>query len=250
MDPSPQPSMPSQLARETSLVSAIAEMWETSSKTFDDPFSADMEGFDKEFGGVDDFEMQALPASFAGLADTIQRTRSAAESGPLFSSFSGHATRISSDASLASKTRTGLSRNEFTAPVTHDASNSCSKSDTEEVFEATSEGNSSPLSPLALAPTRAGTAPRSRWTTQERSLFLATVAKLGNTLDTSLLSSAHDTRSLAATVSSAVGRSTREVQSHARGALRKLRARAESKKGEGESIKTLVCIVGSSDHTS
>jgi hypothetical protein len=100
-------------------------------------------------------------------------------------------------------------------------------SDTDQ-SDATSEG------------TGGGTAPRSRWTTREQSLFLATVATLTNTLNTSHPSSAQDSRSLAETVSSViVTRSAREVQSHARRAVRKLRARAESKSVSAR-IKTLL----------
>jgi hypothetical protein len=268
-----QPFPPPQLAREKSLCASIAELWSTSAIPFDDPFSADMAAFAEEFL-ADDSETPALPSSFARVADTSPRpivyslppastwdeffrdisTSKHSKFPPIEEEVETtrnvfhllkHFARTSSDVSLASTTRTAASCDDSTAPAisnaTHDTSNSCSESDTEQLSDA-SEGTSSP-------PTRAGSAPRSRWTTQERSLFLATVATLGNTLDTSHSSSANDTRNLAAAVVSVVGtRSAGEVLSHARRALKKLRARAETK-SVSASIKTLLCIVGSSDLT-
>jgi len=108
-------------------------------------------------------------------------------------------------------------------------------------LEDGSEPTSDTDQPAATSEGTGGrTAPRSRWTTHERSLFLATVATLTNTLDASHLSSAQDARSLAETVASVIAtRSAREVQSHARTEVRKLRARAESKSVSAR-IKTLL----------
>ena len=267
-----QPSPPFQLARETSLCSAIADL-STSVTPFQDPFSGD-------FDFWSDSETPALPASFAGVADTILRrtvhshppastwnetststtpSSAALQDSKFLRAEQGantrnvfpqlnHYARTFSEISLARTTRNGSSCNDYTAitHATHAASNSCSESDTEQLSDATSEGTRSPLK-------RGRTAPHSRWTTQERSLFLATAATLANTLATwqatSHSSSANDARHLAEMVASVVvTRSAREVQSHARRALRKLRARAESK-SVSACIKTLLCIVGSSDRT-
>ena len=240
-----QPSPPSQLAPETSLCSAIADLLSTSVAPFEDPFSGD-------FDLWSDSETPALPSSFARVVDTIVRpivyslppASTWNETSALtLSCKASHSTRTSSEVSLASKTRTRSPCDDYIAikHATLASSNSCSESDTEQLLDATSEGTRSPSKGV-------GTAPRSRWTTQERSLFLSTVAKLANTLATSDSSSANDTRHLAEMVASVVvTRSAREVQSHAHRAIRKLRARAQSK-SVSASIKTLRCIVGSSDN--
>jgi hypothetical protein len=218
MTPS-KPSVPPQLARQNSLSSAIADLKATSATAFDDPFSSDFEMFAKEFS-ADDSKMPALPSSFAIPNLLVYSLPSASTLNEI--------TTPSSAASVSAITR-----------AAHTSSNSSSESGTEELSDTTSHGTS-------LPPRRAGTTPRSRWTTQERSLFLATVAKLAHTLDTAIPA---DKRNLAETVSLVVGtKSAREVQSHARRALRKLRARAESK-SVSSGIKTLIFIIGSSDHT-
>ena len=259
-----QPCLPPQLAPEQSLCSAIADLWSISAIPFDDPFSADLALFTEEY--VDDGTTPSQLSSFADVADPgpspivfslpttsasqdskipgVEHVASTHKVFPL-----KHSTRTSSEVSLAGTTGTGSSSNFFTAPAIahapHDAnSDSCSESDTEKLSDAP-EGTSS-------LPKRVGTAPRSRWTTQERSLFLATLHTLANTLDSSHSSSANDTdsRNLAETVSLVVAtRSVQEVRSHARRALRKLRTRHETK-SDSMSIKTLLCIVGSSENTS
>ena len=273
-----QPCLPPQLAHrftsispwpapDKSLCSAIADL---SAIPFDDPFSADMAVFVEEF--VEEIEM---PSSLAGVADTVLRplvyslsptstwnkiptssTPSSTDSQDTVEHVANtrkvvpltRSTRTSSEVSLASTTRTGSSSNVFTElAIAHDT-NSSSESDTSDASEGTSS-----------LPKRVGTAPSSeakdrhkpgqakRWTTQERSLFLATLPTLAHTLDSSHSSSTND--DLAETVSLVVAtRSPREVRSHARRALRKLRARDETE-SSSVSIKTLLCIVGSSENT-
>jgi len=212
-----QPSVPPQLARQQSLSSAIADLRATSAMAFDDPFSSDFETFAEEFS-ADDSTPPALPSSFASPNLLVYPFPPASTLNEI--------TTPSSAASVSAITR-----------ATHTSSNSSSESDTEELPDTTSQGTSSP-------PRCAGSTTRSRWTTQERTLFLATVAKLAHTLDTAM---PVDKRNLAETVALVVGtKSAREVQSHARRALRKLRARAESK-SLSSGIKTLIFIVGSSD---
>jgi len=196
-----QPSVPPLLSRQKSLSSAIADLRATSAMAFDDPFSSDFDVFAKEFS-ADDSATPALPSSFASPSLLVYSLP---------------------PASTLNETTTPSS-----AAITHTSSNSSSESDPEELPDTTSQGTSSP-------PKRAGTTGKlvkpalgshkaGRWTALERSRFHATLAKLAHTLDPV------DKRTLAETVSLVVGtKSAREVQSHARRALRKLRARAESK---------------------
>jgi len=251
------PALPPLLKRERSLCSAIADL-STTSAPFEDPFSADMAAFTEQFL-VHGFETQVFPVSFGGVvtlpsptvhslppASTLNATPSSAAS-QHSSKFllveqvantlcvfppQTHSARSSSEVSLASTARTGSSCDDCNAPAiahaTLDANTSCSESDTEQQSDATFEGTSS-------APMGAGSAPRSRWTTQERSLFLETLAAL----DTSHSSSTHDARNVAETVALVVAtRSAREVQSHARRAIRRLRASAKSARVSAR-IKTL-----------
>ena len=64
-----QPCLPPPLAREKSLCSAIEDLWSISAIPFDDPFSADLAWFTKEY--VDDSKTRALPSPFAGVADPV-----------------------------------------------------------------------------------------------------------------------------------------------------------------------------------
>jgi len=263
--PPSQPCLPPQLAPEQSLCSAIADLWTFSAIPFEDPFSADMAVFTEEY--VDDSNTPAftgvadpipnptvfaLPSTSASQDRKVHRVEHVAKTHNVFPL--KHSTRTFSEVVLASTKRTGSSSNCFAAPAiahaTHDDTDG-SESDAEKLSDA-SEGTGS-------LPKRVGTAPRSeakdrqnpgqakRWTPQERSLFLATLAALANTLDSSHSASAND--NLAETVSVVVAtRSPREVRAHARRALRKLRARDETE-SVSVSIKTLLCIVGSSENT-
>ena len=212
-----QSALPTLLKRSRSLSSAIEDLSSTSAP-FEDPFSADMAAFAKQFL-VDGFEMQALPASFAGVstfwnptahllhpAPTLNATSSSAASqhSYVFPQLTCSA-RTSSEVSLTSTTRTGSLCDDCNAPgITHaslDASTSCWESDTEQQSDAFFEGTSS-------SPTGARSAPHPGWTTQEVSIFLETLTAI----NTSHSSSEHDARNVAQTVASVVAtRSAQEV---------------------------------------